>query len=279
MKILQLAIIMLMMAGTVSGQLSQQKQPRFRTSFFPRVTELHLTNPLYQSIPSKGTFSGSAGNRTLYTASSKRGKLDGIWISWYEDKSQCDSGAFVKGLPNGEWRRWDKKGNLLSIRTYDADRYQRITQEMAHAHPKAVVYPLTRIYQQNKNDGLLFLHADYSFPAHTAPRKETLEEHVLQNTSGDGTYHPVFHRGLHHGLFMNFSPDGHALDSGYYKNGLREGAWVHRLQNGEREEGPYKNGHRAKEWKKYNAAGKLILLSIYNREGRLQWQKVYEGAR
>ncbi|RYY56127.1 MAG: hypothetical protein EOO09_07810 [Chitinophagaceae bacterium] len=272
-------IILSLAAVLLSAGLTAQETPRKPTAprirFYTRVTDLHMENPLYEKVPAKGTFTGEQDGRVLYQASSRRRKLDGPWISWYANGHPCDSGAFSKGLPDGEWKRWDENGRLLSVRHYDADRYQRITQEMMHANPKATLFPITRLYRKDAALALHYLHADYSFPGHDMARQESLEEHVLQNTSGQGVYHPVFRRSLHHGFFLNLDSGGQALDSGYYLNGLRDGHWIHRRAGGETEEGSYTKGKRNREWKRYNAAGKLQVLWIYNNEGRLQWTKNY----
>ena len=274
MKIL-LPVLASLLVLTAKAQLNHRRQSTPRIAMFSRVTELHLENPLYEKVPAKGTFTGSAEGRTLFRASSKRKKLDGPWISWYSNNVVCDSGSFSKGLPDGEWKRWDAQGRLLSVRHYNADRYQRVTQEMMHANPKAVLFPITRLYRRDPALALHYLHADYSFPGHDLARQESLEEHVLQNTSGAGVYHPVFRRSLHHGLFMNLDSTGQAIDSGLYRNGLRDGHWIHRSPNGGWEEGNYSKGARTKEWKKYNAAGRLVVLTIYNNEGKLVWTKPY----
>ncbi|RYY59723.1 MAG: hypothetical protein EOO05_12420 [Chitinophagaceae bacterium] len=274
MKLL-LPLVALLMALTLAAQPDSRKRPAPRIKFFTRITELHLENPLYENIPGRGSFRGTADGRVLYTASSRKHKLDGVWMSWYSNQSVCDSGSFSKGLPHGEWKRWDENGRLLSVRHYDADRYQRVTQEMMHANPKAVLFPITRLYRRNPALALHYLHADYSFPGHDMARQESLEEHVIQNTSGTGVYHPVFRRSLHHGLFMNFDSAGSAIDSGFYKNGLQEGHWIHRFDGNGWEEGNYSSGKRTKEWKRYNASGRLLLLSIYNREGKLEWTRSF----
>ncbi|MET0635123.1 MAG: hypothetical protein ABWZ25_03780 [Chitinophagaceae bacterium] len=273
MKIIILLTSIMMLAQSLTAQTSARKRPGLKTRLYPRVTELHLNNPLYKTIPKKGKFAGISDDRILYQASSRGRKLDGIWISWYEGRITCDSGRFVKGLPDGEWKRWSPDGKLVSVRTYSAVKYERITYEMAHANPKAILYPVSRIYRRDPAVALHYLHADYSFPGQPAIRQESLEDHVLQNTSGEDTYHPVFHRSLHHGLYLNLDEHGLAIDSGFYRNGLREGLWIHRQPDGQREEGSYSHGKRDKEWKQYNIKGKLIQLTIYDSRGREEWSK------
>jgi antitoxin component YwqK of YwqJK toxin-antitoxin module len=63
-------------------------------------------------------------------------------------------------------------------------------------------------------------------------------------------------------------------DSGYYKNGLKDGVWVHRNSiGGSWFSGAYKNGMRQYEWKQYDAAGKLMAIIFYNKEGREERRK------
>jgi antitoxin component YwqK of YwqJK toxin-antitoxin module len=80
-------------------------------------------------------------------------------------------------------------------------------------------------------------------------------------------------------LYVNYLPDGRLKDSGYYKQGLKSGIWVHfQSQTGLLWKGHYKNGFPQKEWKAYNVDGNLQELLFYNEDGKLQWRKKYKSA-
>jgi len=228
-------------------------------------------------LPKRGAINEQLNDKPLFAANVKNGKLHGSWQSWYQNGMHCDSGSLVKGLPDGVWKHWDASGRLIALRTYSADKYHRISNEMIRYHPKRISFPLAVLYQKNKQAAMKYLDVAYSFD--NTGRKEaswSLSKLITKNITHGNTYRPVFDHMLHHGLFMNFFPDGIVKDSGYYKNGLRHGMWVHR--GSEKAiicHGSYVNGKKVKEWKVYNASGKLQELIFYTR-GELKWRKRFQ---
>src|SRR5262245_38410979 len=59
------------------------------------------------SFSKDGKINELLNGNILYDAHVKNRKLHGSWQSWYENGYLCDSGTFVKGLPDGEWKHWD----------------------------------------------------------------------------------------------------------------------------------------------------------------------------
>jgi len=41
--------------------------------------------------------------------------LNGHYIAFYPDKNLKEEGDFKKGLKDGEWKTWNRKGNLISV--------------------------------------------------------------------------------------------------------------------------------------------------------------------
>ncbi|MGZ8511464.1 MAG: toxin-antitoxin system YwqK family antitoxin [Chitinophagaceae bacterium] len=230
------------------------------------------------SLPKQGTINERLNDNPLFAANVKNGKLHGSWQSWYQNGMRCDSGKLVRGLPDGVWRYWDDSGQLIAVRTYNADKYHRVRNEMIRYHPKRVSFPLTVLYQKNKQLAIKYLDAAYSFDnAGRTGKDRSLPELVTKNIMPGNIYRPVFDHALHHGLFMNFFPDGTVKDSGYYKNGLKHGVWFHRDKVRElKYKGIYFNGIKVKEWKSYNASGKLQELSFYTSRGILKWRKQFQ---
>jgi hypothetical protein len=216
-----------------------------------------------------GVITESLNERKLYSGHVKRKKLHGNWESWYQSGQLCDSGKLVSGLPDGEWKYWNEQGQLLALRTYSANKYKRIQMELSRYTPKRTAYPLTVMYHKDRPTATKYLHSSYSFP-HTIKRidDQSLQQWVTANITPGNSYHPVFDQSLHHGLFMNFFPDGQVKDSGYYENGLRQGVWVHReAPDSTSQMGAYKNGSRIKEWRIYTHSGKLAGMIFYNNKG------------
>lgn len=219
----------------------------------------------------KGPVTGFLDSKRIYSSAVKHHHLHGAWQSWYSGGQRLDSGMLQHGIPHGEWRHWDSSGNLLAIRQYDAVKFQRITEEMKLQHPRRRFYALTALYQKNRQSALRYLSVAGSFPI-PAHDKPGLQQRTENNSRGKG-YYPAFEACLHHGLYMNFHANGQVKDSGYYKDGLPDGLWLHADQNGFTWQGAYKSGTRILEWKQFNKAGQLLLIVFYNRRGEEEGRK------
>ncbi len=227
------------------------------------------------SLPRHGNINVQLNNKPLYSANIHNGKLNGAWQSWYQNGILCDSGRLEKGLPDGVWKHWDTHGNLITLRSYSADKYGRIKNEMLRYHPRRIAFPLTVLYQQNKHAALKYMDVSYSFSS--AKKTETVRrfpELIVKNITPGNGYQPVFDHILHHGPYLNFFPDGSVRDSGYYHNGLKQGLWIHRdTARNIIFKGSYANGTKVKEWKAYDASGKLKEILFYTPERRIKMEK------
>ena len=230
----------------------------------------------FVSIP-ENEIAEQLNNKPLYKASTKKGKLNGAWQSWYQNGMPCDSGTLVSGLPDGVWKHWDSEGNLLSVRTYHADKFERINHEIRRYHPRKVTFPLVHLYKKNETWARQFLHASYSFKK-TPWRTDdhSINNLVTSNITAGNKYRPVFDHSLHHGLYKNLFANGAVKDSGYYKDGLKEGPWMHRAVNGWVSQGVYAHGTKVREWKTYDSAGKLQEIDFYTSSGKLKWTKRFK---
>ncbi|HEX2848846.1 MAG TPA: hypothetical protein VHN59_20025 [Chitinophagaceae bacterium] len=272
--LISIAILVLLSIRLQAQQLDQQA-----VSFSEHVTLANTEKPEARfSFIKNGIITESLNERKLYSGHVKRKKLHGNWESWYQNGQLCDSGILVSGLPDGEWKYWNEQGQLLALRTYSADKYKRIQMELSRYTPKRAAYPLTVMYHKDRSAASKYLHSSYSFP-HTIKRIDdrSLQQWVTANITPGNSYHPVFDQSLHHGLFMNFFPDGQVKDSGYYENGLRQGVWVHReAPDGTSQMGAYKNGFRIKEWRIYTHSGKLAGMIFYNNKGEEYSRKDFD---
>lgn len=214
----------------------------------------------FPRLPQRGIVSGSfTDGSASYSGSTRYGQLHGYWNSWYSNNQRFETGRLKKGLPDGEWRVWYPNGQLRYIRNYSADKWKRVQQQLLRPHPKLPQLPIARVYQKNPREAGFLLKSRYSF----------LDSRYSKS------YQAVFTDCLHHGLFMNFYPDGKAKDSGAYRNGLKEGVWI---ESGDNEEefwtGAYSHGWRNGSWKRYNRQKRLLELVAY-RSGKPEWTKKY----
>lgn len=226
-------------------------------------------------LPGEGEIQAQQNEAPLFTAWVKKGKLNGVWQSFYPDRSVCDSGNLINNLPDGKWILKNNKGDLLSVRHFSVDKFKRVTEEMLRFHPKRNRYYLAAMYQQSKTKALHYLEADYAFQhASAIQQSSTLKELVMRNTAPGNSYRPVFVQGLLDGLYMNYFPGAVVKDSGIYKNGLKTGKWIHRETAGEGWlQGAYNHGYRIKEWKYYSVDGRLDEILHYDNHGKLIWRK------
>jgi len=225
-------------------------------------------------IEADGPIEGMRDKKVIFKSTVKKNKLDGKWISYHANGQMLDSGYLVKGIPNGIWKVWDSDGNLIKIREYDADLYQRIIADIDLNHPRSVKFAITTRYRKEGNAIFKNLTSSYSFNGADISKHNKLEDLVKENSENTQAYHPVFIACAHSGEYVNFSEPGIIRDSGYYKNGLKEGYWIHRdHSNTFTEKGSYKNGLKIDIWKKEDISGKLISLKYYDQEGRLKWEK------
>ncbi|MFN9710135.1 MAG: toxin-antitoxin system YwqK family antitoxin [Bacteroidota bacterium] len=254
------------------------------------AADLHKTSSFSFSIPLKNNFNqsdsktihieangfieGTQKGKVIFKAYVKKNKLDGIWISYHPNGQLLDSGMLSKGIPTGLWRVWDADGNLIKVRQYDADLYLRIKDDIKMNHPRLKKFAITSRYDKEGNTILKYLTSDYSFNISSRPNYNTLESLVNSNSSNILSYSPAFIACAHEGIFLNYSKNKIIIDSGYYKNGLMDGPWIHRdPETYSAEKGSYKNGLKIDVWKKYDASGKLSYMSYYSSEGVLQWEK------
>lgn len=262
---ISIAVLALLSARSPAQQLDQQA-----VSYSEHVAITNINKPEERfSFTKDGAITESLNEQKLYSGHVRRKKLHGNWESWYQSGQLCDSGKLVSGLPDGEWKHWSEEGRLLALRTYSADKYNRVQTELNRYTPRRVAYPLTVMYYKNRSAATKYLHSSYSFP-HTIRRidDQSLQQWVAANITPGNSYHPVFDQSLHHGLYMNFFPDGLVKDSGHYENGLKQGVWIHRdAPGGASRMGAYKNGIPVKEWRVYTPSGKLVGMIFYNNKG------------
>jgi antitoxin component YwqK of YwqJK toxin-antitoxin module len=224
-------------------------------------------------LPGTGGVTGYDNGVILFSGNVRKHRLHGQWQSWYANQVRCDSGRLVKGVPSGEWKHWNSSGQLIALRTYDANRLQRVKDEIRRNHPKETVFPLVALHRKNSAKANRYMQAGYSFGYNGFHYRVSLEEAVKHNITDGNRYRPLFDECLHHGLFLNYYDNGMVRDSGYYKYGLRNGVWIHREKDGSYESGLYKNGMKQQEWKVYDANNNILSVAFFDRKGLMEWEK------
>lgn len=246
-------------------QVALRATPLEKGSLFTKVSNISLPN---------GNWKGVANGISIWTGYLKNGRLHNDWQSWYVNGKPLDAGKLVNGYPTGEWKYWDSSGQLRAIRHYSHDKLQRVKEEIRLGHPRNFYYPITAFYRKTRS-ALHFLTASFSFPLSNQDPEPDLPVRIRKNADARG-YHPPFPECLHHGLFINYFGSGQIKDSGYFNNGLPHGVWVHyNSEGGSFWQGEYRNGTRQREWKLFDAVGKLLKIIFYDRDGTETWRKEY----
>jgi hypothetical protein len=128
-----------------------------------------------------------------------------------------------------EWKHWDINGRLIAFRTYSADKFRRINNELVRYNPRRIGFPLTALYQKNKRAALRYLRASYSF-AGAARRKQglTLQELITANVHPGNEYQPVFDQSLHPRLIHQLFHNGSCQRFGLLSKWTSPRLWIHR---------------------------------------------------
>ena len=208
----------------------------------------------------KGSLIAEEFGKELYSIGFKRNSLHGAWVSRYKDGRMIDSGYFEHNIPSGEWRSWYPDGTLRSIRSYSAGKWFVVQSEISRRNSRMYFHQLTNLLSWSRKSFESYTSGAASFTSLPAIAK---------------SYLPPFKYCLHHGLFMNYYPNGVVKDSGYYKNGLRDGLWNEFYTTGQLSAaGSYLNGFKNSGWKYYSKDGRLMMLAEFKR-GKMIHHKFY----
>jgi antitoxin component YwqK of YwqJK toxin-antitoxin module len=222
-----------------------------------------------------------------YSAIYKKNRLDGEWKSLYLSGMDCDSGRFIRDIPEGEWKGWYPDGRLRYTWHFSANKYFSLRNEMT-SQPK---YKLFKIAQLPFSEGITYLRTDYIFKQQAKTTFFMVRSRALESGSYEPSemksrvdnntdtttnfYLPPFPECLFHGSFITYYPDGRKREEGSYFNGLREGIWDEYKQNGMYSRGSYLHGKKSGQWRNYDSHGKVLSFTRYKNSGEAAESYVY----
>jgi len=220
---------------------------------------------------------------TIYKASYKRKKLKGDWVSYYANNQRCDSGKLNNNIPDGVWKSWHPNGQLRSIRTFNSDKLTSLKNNLLRYNPKTNLDPIINLEKSRPGSFGKNTNAYQAFIKYVSrdvlnmSASMSVNEKVYVNRLDQMYYLPPFSECFQEGLYMDFNASGIAADSGYYKSGLRDGAWVERIYDGNiLGRGAYHHGHKTGTWSFYDRNGKLVGLKQFNKKGEQVSAKYYK---
>lgn len=209
------------------------------------------------AVPTEGNIVGYHSDGNIhYQGYIRKFKLHGNWQRWYINNNILEEGRLIKGIPEGEWKVWYPDGNIRYIRTYSYKKNAIIRQEWKRPHPRMNLYPITLEYLKDKNKVNSQLQSVANF----------------ELDSDAAEFPALFNECLPHGLYMNFREDGTVSDSGYYKNGLKDGVWLEATDSNKFWKGYYHNGNKEGEWKLYSEEKVMEDMVIF-KNGKVTWRK------
>lgn len=267
-----------------AGCLSTYAQSAYQET--PGSIQPVAIDPVQARYPSNQETPSIANNDARYSVTLKNQRPHGNYHSWYASKQPREIGKFHKGVPDGEWKGWFSNGQPRFIRTYSADKLARIKEE-TRRHPKHIFTPLALEAKQyperlSQATGALQSFSDLygkksEYLSPIPEDSDLVASNRFNELAGDDAYRAPFNECLHHGLYINYYPNGAVKDSGYYRNGLREGHWEEWLSNGTvKASGTYRHGRRINSWSYFDARNRLRSIAMYNGKGDLVEQKFYE---
>lgn len=247
-------------------------EPKANVTLFTNSVNHHYPFQL----PSSGNITEYKEGALLIAATIKNHLLQGRWQSNYTNNQLLDEGNLEKGVPDGLWQSWYPNGQLRSVRHYSAQLFNSIQKDVQLNHPKISRFVITARYKKEGRSVLHVFQSTYSFSDSKKELPSNPVELTQNNRSNPNLYHPPFSNALHHGAYINYFENGSTKDSGYYKEGLKEGLWMHRADTVAGVwKGFYKHGFKEKEWKYYSTSGKLKLIVFFNSRGEEEWRKQF----
>ncbi len=190
----------------------------------------------------------------------RKSVLHGMWQTWYQNGQPRDAGSFLRSIPNNEWKSWYGNGKLRSIRQYDAHKLQMVEVAVRQRNPKLAFHTISQeaIKHPDKLKSLLS-------PGFT----------LIGSSKNSASYNLPFETCFHNGFFANYFENGIMQQSGFYKDGLKDGLWMQWNADGKMiSSGYYFHGTLHGAAKTYNNAGSIQKMTEY-KHGKKVFEKKY----
>lgn len=193
-------------------------------------------------------------SREFINRKDKQGRKQGTWKTFYPDGDIKFSGNYLDGKKNGIFKKYDKKGNLVSIEKYEKGDKVVEDKETADYKIKRDFYESGEVktkatFLDGKMDGV---RREYD------KNGNVIESYIMDegNVVGKGI---VDKEGLKQGNWKEYYDSGKLKAKGKYKDDVKIGLWVYYYKNGKIEQKGHYNekGKPTGEWKWYYRNGQL----------------------
>ena len=199
-------------------------------------------------------------DRTKINRLDKYNRKQGKWISFWDNGKYKLEGVFKNDKKNGYFKKYSKKGDLISIEKYIDDILQPEAAEIQKLEVEKEYYTdgkvkSTTLYRNGIREGI---RIEFS------PEGQIIQAIEYRNgiLAGEGL---VLEDGSRNGHWKEYYPNGSLKAEGDYNNGKKTGTWKYFHSNGKLEQtGLYnKDGKPEGIWRWYFDSGQLVREENY----------------
>ena len=178
------------------------------------------------------------------TGSFKKGKMYGLWVFRWSNRSLWEEGYYVEGIRNGDWTEYYSNGDSQGS------------------------------YVNGKKNGvwITFYKSGYSKQvAYKEDKKHGLSTHYYPDKTVRIQY--TYVEGKRHGEYVSFHEDGTAWRKGRYENDKKQGLWIYCYESGDTSKGSYIDGGRVGTWFWYDEGEDKCWSLKYDDQGQIKDRK------
>ena len=201
---------------------------------------------------------------TVLNKTDRMGKKTGHWIKKYPDNKIMYDGIFKNDHPVGEFKRYDKEGNLQSVLIFSVD---------GSKADATMYYPDGKISSKGK---------------YVNQKKEGKWEFFSSFINGYLICRENYDNNMRNGLSEKFYPDSTLAEKVNYVNDLMQGEWIQYYPNGQVSQvSNYTNGKATGQFRAWYEDGTPSVKgqykndlrdgqwSIYNKDGSVKYEVDY----
>lgn len=193
----------------------------------------------------------------------KLGRKQGLWKEFYADRTIKNEGTYVDDLKHGLFKRYDEKGEVLSMEKWnlgelDEDASETTVVDIRNEYFSDGTIRSSGAYVEGDKHGV---HRDYDEEGTIISSR--IYQYGTEIASGI-----IGRSGQIEGAWEEQYENGNLKETGTYENGLRSGKWKFYNEDGKiNQSGSFRKGKPHGEWKWYYMDGTLRRQENY-RNGR-----------
>jgi len=208
---------------------------------------------------------GTASAQENMNRTDENGMKQGQWKKRYDNGELMYEGYFIDNEPRGEFKRYDEKGNLVSVLNYRAE---NDTVDALFYHNNGYLAGKGKYYQKSKTGRWKYFSEhiqDHLLMGCVYSDDRVEGMRVKYHWNGNIAEEMEFENGIKSGYWKQYYTDGSPSLEGSFTLGKRDGVFITWHTNGEKEiAGRYTSDLRTGKWLFYNKDGSLRKEIVYN---------------